>query len=155
PLTRLGLDSLAAMELKERVERQLGVEVSLGSLIEGIDIARLARNLLARLADEATAASVALEPGASLDGDLPLSCGQRALWFLDRLAPASGAYHISAAARVRPVPDATALRRALQDLALRHPALRATFREVDGEPRQRIDPRLAPELTIEDAEAMS
>ena len=89
----------------------------------------------------------------------PLSFGQKALWFLHRLAPEGGVhqgtYHIASAARVRPVLDSGALRRTLEGLVRRHPALRTTFHELDGEPRQRIhsEPRL--DLMTADATAWS
>src|SRR6185436_753247 len=83
--------------------------------------------------------------------EAPLSFGQQALWLLHRLAPASGAYHIAAAARVAPRLDSAALRRALDALAARHPVLRATFYEGEEGLRQRFAPSLPPELAEIDA----
>ena len=57
----------------------------------------------------------------------PLSYGQRALWFLHRLAPASAAYNLVFAARLLSTIDVRRLRRALQALVDRHPCLRTTF----------------------------
>jgi amino acid adenylation domain-containing protein len=68
----------------------------------------------------------------------PLSHGQRALWFLHLLAPASAAYHIVGLVRVEPALDPEALRRTLALLVRRHPVLAATFHSVAGEPRQRV-----------------
>ena len=68
-------------------------------------------------------------PGAGI-GELPLSYGQRALWFLDRLAPESAAYNIAGRGRLPRALDPAALRRALAALVDRHPALRTTF--ADG-----------------------
>src|SRR5436309_3141700 len=75
-------------------------------------------------------------------------------WPRHRLAPASGADHIVAAARVAPRLDAAALRRALDALAARHPVLRATFVEGEEGPRQRFVPSLWPELVEIDAAGM-
>ncbi|MEA2695451.1 MAG: hypothetical protein QOJ16_4838, partial [Acidobacteriota bacterium] len=72
--------------------------------------------------------------------DLPLSYGQRALWFLDRLAPGNPAYVIAGAARVEGGLDPSALRRAATAVAARHPALRATFHEGPAGPVQRVGP---------------
>ncbi|MGD2116640.1 MAG: condensation domain-containing protein, partial [Acidobacteriota bacterium] len=82
---------------------------------------------------------------------VPLSRGQRALWFLDRLAPASGAYVIAAAGRVVGDVDPDALEAALQSLVERHEALRATFAEADGEPVQRVAARMPVPLGRVDA----
>ncbi|HVR08856.1 MAG TPA: amino acid adenylation domain-containing protein, partial [Thermoanaerobaculia bacterium] len=68
----------------------------------------------------------------------PLSHGQRALWLLDRMVTGgNAAYVLGGAARVRGELDAARLRRALQTLVERHPALRTTF-EADGEQGVRV-----------------
>mgnify|MGYP002064406022 CR=1 FL=1 len=46
-------------------------------------------------------------PADTLPGDHPPSRGQRALWFLDRLAIGSAAYHVAAAFRVLGVHNRT------------------------------------------------
>ncbi len=68
----------------------------------------------------------------------PLSQGQRALWFLHRLAPESAAYNLMYAARVRSALDFPVLRHALQKLVQRHPILSATYTMQDGDPAQRF-----------------
>ena len=68
----------------------------------------------------------------------PLSYGQKALWFIYRSAPESAAYHVGSAMRIRSPINVRALRRALQRLTNRHPALRTTFTTRDGEPVQII-----------------
>ncbi len=78
---------------------------------------------------------------AAASGSTP-SPGQRALWFLERLAPEGAAYNIVVAGwvqgRVEP-PEEDALRRALAALVGRHPLLRASFPERSGEPVLVID----------------
>ena len=67
-------------------------------------------------------------PRAAATGDRRSPTGQRALWFLHRLAPESAAYNIAVAARVRGRSTSPALRRALASAwSTRHPALRTTF----------------------------
>src|SRR6476660_8897456 len=70
--------------------------------------------------------------------ELPLSYGQRALWFLERLAPGhagNAAYAIAGGARVLgPIEPA----RAALALSARHPALRTTFHETAAGPVQRV-----------------
>ena len=151
PLTALGLDSLTAVELKGSVEAALGVPLPLSELLRGAVIGELADGLLKDdLRVEAP------PPWAlSLEGDQPLSPGQRALWFLERLAPEAGAYNVAVAARVRSGLDVAALERALAALAARHEALRTTIREVDGEPVQRAMAGLAPDFAVEEAREWS
>jgi amino acid adenylation domain-containing protein len=141
PLTGLGLDSLAAMELKGSIEAALGVPLPLPQLLEGAGTAEMAELLLPAFgkgtADEG---APGVPKGTAETGDLPLSQGQKALWFLHRLAPEAGAYNIAVAARARNGLDIAALRRSLEALALRHPALRSTFVVPDGsdEPVRRV-----------------
>src|SRR5436305_5280518 len=68
----------------------------------------------------------------------PLSHGQRALWFLYRLALESPAYNLLYAAHVRSSLDIPSLQRAVQTLLERHPLLTATYTMRDGEPVQRV-----------------
>src|SRR5215203_1436512 len=124
PLTSLGLDSLAATELKSTVEARTGVEIPLAFLLEGASLRALSEAIGVRWSEPALNA----EPDAP--GEHPLSEGQRALWFLDRLNPPASALHLAGAARVDGGLDAEALRGALVSLAGRHPALRTTFEEI-------------------------
>lgn len=87
------------------------------------------RELLARLLREREAAAAPAHP---------LSQGQRALWFLHRLAPESAAYNIMSAMRLRSAPDTSALQQAVQALVDRHAILRTTYASDGGEPVQRV-----------------
>src|SRR5271157_5404406 len=81
----------------------------------------------------------------------PLSHGQRGIWLQCRLAPESPVYNFGFAARVCSEVDVAALREACQTLIDRHPALRATFTEQDGEPVQEI--HIASEVHFEQVDA--
>src|SRR3954452_22463605 len=63
----------------------------------------------------------------------PLSHGQRGLWFLYQADRRSPAYNICYPSRVRSPIDLAAFRRAVQRVIDRHPSLRSTFEERDGE----------------------
>ncbi len=151
PLTALGLDSLGAVEIKSRAEETLGVEISLGALLEGVSLAGLAVDVLERLAEPPGQALAAeLVPLGEETGELPLSLGQRGLWYLHRLAPESLAYHLAGAGRVRGPLDTDALVRAFHALVERHPSLRTTFGEAAGGPVQRVHAALTPEVVVLD-----
>ncbi len=136
-LTGLGLDSLAAVELQHALEVG-GVEVAIDELLDGMTFGELVERLERQgKAKEEKALGEEDLRGARDGGrtsDL-VTHGQRALWFLERVAPGNGAYHIAAAARVRGDLDAAALRRAFDALVARHEALRTVYPEVEGEPR--------------------
>lgn len=86
----------------------------------------LAQLLLARAQDSATASV--------------LSHGQRALWFMHNLAPDSAAYTITYAGKIGGALDVPALQRAVQTLVDRHPMLRTTYTQRDGQPVQLVHP---------------
>jgi amino acid adenylation domain-containing protein len=146
PLTAFGLDSLKAAELQHALESDLGVALPLADLIAGPTLPALAGILLERLTANAEEESAPVLPGGWKEGDLPLSPGQQALWFLDRLAPESAAYLIAGAGRLVEEPvDVEALRRALGALSARHQALRTTFHPgaaPGDEPFQRVHAEL-------------
>ncbi|HWN41215.1 MAG TPA: amino acid adenylation domain-containing protein, partial [Thermoanaerobaculia bacterium] len=125
PEAPLPLDSLLALELKNRLESAAGVSISLGLLLEGISPRRLA---------EQVTAAQPFELPAAEGTDHPLSYNQRSLWLAWRMAPESPVYNLALAARVSGDLDKEALSR----LAERHAVLRTTYPLVDGEPVQRI-----------------
>ncbi|WP_437715402.1 amino acid adenylation domain-containing protein [Sorangium sp. So ce448] len=148
-LTRYGLDSLQSLELRDEIARAVGVVVPLPALLQGVSLDELAALVQA----DRSAAPSAEAPAAVAEtgGARPLSHGQRALWFLHELAPASTAYHVARAVRVRSQLDVEALRRAFQALVDRHAALRTTFDAEGGEPWQRVAPSAVVSLDHEDA----
>jgi amino acid adenylation domain-containing protein len=145
PLTALGLDSLMAVELKNTIETQLGVVLSMTSLLEGASIAELVTEILENLNSE-------IEPICTnkSTSDL-LSYNQRSLWFMQQLAPESAAYNIAQAVRISSEIDIAALRRAFQALIDRHQALRTSFSSRRGEPFQEVREDVEVWFQLEDA----
>uniref|UniRef100_UPI00211EB3E4 non-ribosomal peptide synthetase n=1 Tax=Bradyrhizobium sp. SRS-191 TaxID=2962606 RepID=UPI00211EB3E4 len=70
----------------------------------------------------------------------PLSFAQSRLWFLWRMDPGSSAYNMPVSIRLRGRLDIDALQRALDQLVVRHAALRTVFRQEGGEPEQIVCP---------------
>jgi amino acid adenylation domain-containing protein len=157
PLTRLGLDSLGAVELQHSLETGLGVSVGLAELLEGASLRQLAENIEQRSGAEVGLAPLAALPDALREraAGYPLTHNQRALWFLQRLQPQSTAYSIVAAAEVEPALDTAVLRRALDLLAARHEALRLGFTESEAGPVQQAVAGRTVELAEEDTAGWS
>ena len=133
PILRYGLDSLLAIELAHRVETELNVTLPLSALLNNQSIVQLAAQLRSQLETIETRTS-----SVSTELEYPLSHGQQALWFLHQLAPNNTAYNISRAVVIHSAVDAPALRRALQKLVDRHPALRTSFSSQNGTPLQMV-----------------
>ncbi|GAB6040380.1 amino acid adenylation domain-containing protein [Endothiovibrio diazotrophicus] len=84
-----------------------------------------------------------------------LSFAQQRLWFLDQLEAGGATYNMPIAVRLTGPLDRAALHRALQTIVDRHDALRTTIADDEGEPWQRIAPRLELELPLIDLAARS
>ncbi|NOK20220.1 MupA/Atu3671 family FMN-dependent luciferase-like monooxygenase [Corallococcus carmarthensis] len=144
-LAGLGLDSLMAIELHGELETAMGVSLSPAFLWQHPTLASAALGMLEAWRGASGAVLPPLTRGP-LDGDLPLSSGQQRLWFLDRLVPDSALYNVHFQLHLTGKLDEAALRSALDGLLLRHPVLRASFPEVEGQPRQVVAPVASLEL---------
>ena len=139
-----GGHSLLATRLVNALRSRLRVEIPVRALFEAPTVAALAVRI-----DGSAGARKPLAPVAR-PARIPLSFGQRRLWFINRMADDGSAYHMQSVLRLRGELDRTALAAALADTAARHEALRTVFPEVDGEPHQVVlDPeRARPVLTV-------
>jgi acyl-CoA synthetase (AMP-forming)/AMP-acid ligase II/acyl carrier protein len=149
PLTRYGLDSLAAIELTHEIAKEFGAKLSAESLLQQASVKEIARRVVA---ETSVLRPVAPAPTAEPEEDeAPLSYGQRALWFLHQLRPDASAYNVVSVVRIDSRLDGAVLRRAIQRLVERHPSLRTTFFTRMGEPGQRINRSL--EILVEEEDA--
>ncbi len=151
PLTGLGLDSLMAMELQHALETKLELIVPIAQLLQGESIAQLAPRILAQVGEAVPTVAMLPAAGQAAPATFPLSIGQRALWFLQQLAPESTAYHITYAVRLRAPVEVPALQHAFHALHDRHPLLRATFSAQGGAPLQHIHTPGARSFEVQDA----
>jgi non-ribosomal peptide synthetase component F/NADPH:quinone reductase-like Zn-dependent oxidoreductase/acyl carrier protein len=152
PLTQFGIDSLMAIELKNNIERQLGVNIPIASLLQGPSINDLTSSILEQLEDETVETpKVKIKDKSSTQTEIieaPLSHGQRAMYFQHTMNPES-IFNLAYAVRIRSEFDKEILRDSFQALVDRHPSLRTTFHLKDGEPIQRIHPTM-PAFFIEE-----
>jgi natural product biosynthesis luciferase-like monooxygenase protein len=135
PVNTIGLDSLMAIQLKNRIEGELGVNVPVATFLRGASIADLTLQLLPDLlATDSTTPILGTTPDALVEH--PLAKGQQALWFMHQIAPANAYNTIELAVTIRGGLDTEALRSAFQALTDRHPSLRTIYREREGAPVQ-------------------
>jgi amino acid adenylation domain-containing protein len=81
---------------------------------------------------------------------LPLTCGQRGLWFLSQLAPGSPEYNVPTLLRLCGDLDRPALEVALAQVVARHEALRTRFAIEGGRPVQLVEPEAAVAVAFHD-----
>jgi len=158
----LGGDSLSSLEVVNRLQQAIGVDLNAAIVFLDPVVRDLARRLERRVAEEEAVAtdgqSIAVPPrppatGKSLPGRprrgiaaaealaassppgmkaYPASFAQARLWFLHQMDPGLTAYHLTSLWRLRGPLDRTALRQAFTGLIARHAALRTSFR-LDGD----------------------
>ena len=161
----LGLDSLMSLELRDRVRAHSGVELPIAELLADVTIADLAARVIEGVgqdprtetaASEALAdsnranhANLAITPATT--STLPLSYGQKALWFIHQSHPMSPAYNVGVALRLRGEVDDAVMRRAFQALVDRHPSLRTVFAVEGDGPCQRVLPAQSANFNAVDA----
>ncbi|HXC44488.1 MAG TPA: amino acid adenylation domain-containing protein, partial [Candidatus Dormibacteraeota bacterium] len=132
PFAAYGFDSLAAIEFAHKLQTEFHVDVELSEFFGESSITEVMRR-----ATKSTSSSVS-KVESKKAATFPLSYGQRALWFVNRLAPDSSAYNICRIYRIRSSVDVEVLRDCFQVLVDRHPSLRTTINEVAGEPVQQV-----------------
>ncbi|MFH9611116.1 amino acid adenylation domain-containing protein [Streptomyces sp. NPDC017448] len=139
----LGGHSLLLARLAARLTERSGTPVAVHALFGSLRLADQA----ALLAPGAPAADVPppvrpAERRAGAEHGLPLSYGQRRLWFLEQLNPHSPEYVLPVVVPLGHTADPALLREALDDLAARHEILRTRYVRHGGEPRQIVaEPR--------------
>jgi hypothetical protein len=125
------------------------MSMPMGSVLNGPNIRDLSIPVLEKLI-EAGGSSAGQGGGSGIDASslvpfeatgempevFPLSEGQKALWFLNRLAPDSSAYNLVFSGKFRPLLDIVAMKKAFALLFERHPLIDTTFVTRGGEPVQ-------------------
>ncbi|MBD2002953.1 MULTISPECIES: non-ribosomal peptide synthetase [Cyanophyceae] len=154
PLSSLGLDSLRVFALKNRIESDLEVIVSVSDIFEGLCITQLVAHILSQLTGEASRASLLFPIEKPASGH-PLSFSQQQLWLVHQLEPNNLAYNIPIAIHLKGELNVTALEQSLNEIIHRHEILRTNIRVVDGQPVQAIAPTLSLNLPKIDLRSLS
>ncbi|MDP1794035.1 MAG: amino acid adenylation domain-containing protein, partial [Acidimicrobiales bacterium] len=135
-LAELGLDSLMAVELTNRLRSASGLALPASLAFDHPSVHRLADHLLDLLGDADAAAELAHLPSAASavavvpvdrGGPMPASSAQARLLFVDRMVPGLAIYNIPVVMRLRGALDLDAMRASVDALVARHEALRTNF----------------------------
>lgn len=126
----LGGDSLSSLDVVNRLEQALGIELNAAIVFTDPTVRDLARRLDLlpdgpRLAIAAAEALPSIGPPGT--ETYPASFAQARLWFLQQLEPDLTAYHLVSLWRLRGRLDRSALGQAFSGLIARHAALRTSF----------------------------
>lgn len=122
--SNLGFDSLAVFELKNQLETDLKIALSIEDLFEKLSLAQLTAKILEKLAEAPTLESI---QAVSRLQNIPLSFAQERLWFFDQLEPGNPFYNLCGAVRVTGQLNAETLRQSIEKIIERHEILRTAF----------------------------
>jgi amino acid adenylation domain-containing protein len=137
----LGGHSLLAAQLTARLNRDLGVSLSLRALFDGPTVARLAGIV------GGTGSTGMRSPRTPIahrreQHQAPLSLMQRSLWLIDQLDSGHIAFNAPAAHRLSGPMEVAAMQRAFDEMVRRQPVLRTSIERVDEELFQRVEDEL-------------
>ncbi len=138
----LGGHSLLATQLISRLRHHWHIEAPLKLIFAAPTLADLAASITAAQLGHSTTAVTPI-PTVHRQGPLPLSFGQRRLWFLDRLTTHKALYNLPILVRLTGALTVPVLQQSLNDVVSRHESLRTTFTLAANEPVQQIRPALS------------
>lgn len=156
-LNDLGLDSLLAIELRARIQRDIKVALPVVTLLSGTLVGELVekmnQNLLEQISgSQQVSASTNTVTEYSNEFEFPLTQNQTALWFLKHLNPDGFAYNIGGAVEVCTELNPELMFEAVRTLIRRHPMLRANFTQKDGVAMQVISAEPLEDIGLVDVE---
>ena len=139
-----GGHSLLSMRLVAAIERRFGVCLPVKTVFESPKLAELAARISQPPAalPESAVALTTIPASAEVIECRPLPV-QRGMWLLHSLLPDPATYNVPLAWRVDGPIDWPRMERSLAAVVARHPALRTTLVEVNGDLVQRVLPTAA------------
>ncbi|MEC4812231.1 MAG: amino acid adenylation domain-containing protein [Scytonema sp. PMC 1069.18] len=155
PLSSLGLDSIKVFELKNRIEVDLEVAVSVADFFEGLSVCSLATKIIAELTSTASTLSVSLTPVKKSTSVHPLSFAQQRLWFINQLTSDTPVYNIPIFINLTGQVNVAVLEQSLNEIIRRHEVLRTNFVVNEGKPVQLIKAAAPVSLSVEDLRKLS
>lgn len=130
----LGGHSLLAAQLTSRINKELGIALSLRALFDGPTVAKLAR-MVQGIDGEAVPKREPIRPLADRTRG-PMSVMQERLYLLEQFNPGQITYSTPSAHRLRGPLQLDAFQAAINAMIQRQSVLRTTIGLVDGEPMQ-------------------
>jgi amino acid adenylation domain-containing protein len=138
PLSSLGLDSLKVFELKNRIEIDFEVAISVAELFEGAGIAELTNQIIEQVNNNINHVYLPISQVEKNTNQHPLTFTQQQLWFINQLQPRTATYNIPVAVHIPGNLNFSALVNSLNAIIQRHEILRTSFELVNGEPVQKV-----------------
>ncbi|OMI85428.1 hypothetical protein BSZ07_33620 [Streptomyces sp. M1013] len=123
----LGGDSLRAMTIVSRLNKELGTDLRISDLYHHPTVRGLAAEIQKGAAARAPRVEAPAAEGLRTVTEYPITTSQAGIYYLQRLDPRSTAYNIPLSFVVRGPFDTARLRKAVDELVRRHDAFRTRF----------------------------
>ncbi|MBP2654775.1 MAG: non-ribosomal peptide synthetase [Firmicutes bacterium] len=134
-LTSLGLDSIMAVELKNRIEKALDIIVPMVNFLQGPSVTELAAQIQTLLTLDSEIAVIPIAPKQEV---YPVSSAQKRMFILNQFEVNDTSYNNSVAFMIEGALDIPRFENVIKSLIQRHETLRTSFEIIDGETVQRI-----------------
>lgn len=135
-LNSSGIDSLLAVDLKNHLKQQMGVDWPLVRFLQDETIEQLA--ICAEAECKSNVTSMDAKDEILNLNESSLSSSQQAMYFLYKLVPDSAAYHVFFAVTIQQSIDQELWGLAWKHLIERHPVLRTTYHVQGGKTIQKV-----------------
>ncbi len=134
----LGGDSLKAITINGKIQKQSKVEIPLGEFFNKPTVKGLSEYILAHSAkEEAEDVSYAIEP-VEEKKYYRLTSAQKGIFVLQQMEENNVAYNISLILPISGYPSVDILENIFRKMILRHETFRTSFSVIDGEPVQEV-----------------
>ncbi len=151
-----GGDSLRAMRLLNRIQRDFQVVLSLEDIFTAPTIAQMATRLLSGTIQPALEQiQPAQDRTTSPETPLPLSFAQQRIWFVDQLENGAPMYNVPLVLALTGPLNHLALYQAVREIIRRHEPLRTAIRTVKGQPFAFISDCTVPDFAFIDLSDMA
>ncbi|MCA9506887.1 MAG: amino acid adenylation domain-containing protein [Myxococcales bacterium] len=157
-LNELGLDSLLAIELRARLQRELKVAPPVVKLLSSTNIKEICLELYQQMEELLNSQFLQTTEAIEVFTDTkeyPLTHNQTALWFLKHLHPDGFAYNIGGAVEIKTQLKPEIMFEAVRKLIKRHPSLRANFVQKNGRAVQCISDQIKEDIKLINVENYS
>jgi len=134
-LNSLGLDSIMAVELKNRIEKALDVMVPMVYFLQGPSIAEMVAKIQELLIADAGISGIPIAPEQEY---YLVSSAQKRMFILNQFETKETVYNNFVVFKVEGALNKHQFESVLNRLIQRHETLRTSFEIIDGEPVQRI-----------------
>ena len=153
-ITNLGLDSIMAIELKNKLEQTYKIEIQISELIKGPSLFELATKISSKINENVKVDGNGFHGLGHNSSSYELSFGQNAMWFQQRMAPAS-IFNPTYAARIKTKLNTEKIKLVINKIILRHSALRTTYHYSTNKPIQKVHENIDIPLLIKQCDELS